>query len=133
MWTLQPLLTTDRPGATLEAMKRFDIAEWKAKREQEGEILLTTEQVAEMRGMTPKAVSRERQSGRGPKYLRYRNTRVRYRLDDVTAFIEQAEGAYEEVDDLISAPAVAVKSHDKEVRNTAPAAVLDAYGHAEGF
>ena len=50
MWTLQPLLTTDRPGATLEAMKRFDIAEWKAKREQEGEILLTTEQVAEMRG-----------------------------------------------------------------------------------
>ena len=31
-------------------MKRFDIAEWKAKREQEGEILLTTEQVAEMRG-----------------------------------------------------------------------------------
>ena len=98
MWTLQPLLTTDRPGATLEAMKRFDIAEWKAKREQEGEILLTTEQVAEMRGMTPKAVSRERQSGRGPKYLRYRNTRVRYRLDDVTPFIEQAEGAYEEVD-----------------------------------
>ena len=63
-----------------------------SRREQEGEILLTTEQVAEMRGMTPKAVSRERQSGRGPKYLRYRNTRVRYRLDDVTAFIEQAEG-----------------------------------------
>lgn len=57
-------------------MKRFDIAEWKAKREQEGEILLTTEQVAEMRGMTPKAVSRERQSGRGPKYLRYRNTEM---------------------------------------------------------
>lgn len=23
-----------------------------------------------------------------PKYLRYRNTRVRYRLDDVTAFID---------------------------------------------
>lgn len=36
-------------------------------------------------------------------------------------------------DDLISAPAVAVKAHDKEVWNTAPSRVLDTYGGAEGF
>lgn len=49
------------------------------------------------------------------------------------ALRERYAAAAREFDDLISAPAVAVKSHDKEVWNIAPAAVLDAYGHDEGF
>lgn len=38
-----------------------------------------------------------------------------------------------EFDDLIAAPGVAVKAHDKEVWNTAPSTVLDAYRVAEGY
>ena len=49
--------------------------------------LLTTEEVAALRAMTPRAVAQERADGRGPRYVKL-GRQVRYRPADLVAYVE---------------------------------------------
>lgn len=54
------------------------------------ESLLTTQQVAEIIGISPDTIARYRRQGNGPKYLRLGNNLIRYRRSDVEEWLDKA-------------------------------------------
>jgi excisionase family DNA binding protein len=56
---------------------------------EEGEELITEEQVAELLTVSVSTVRRLRVSGKGPRYIRISERVVRYRRKDVLEWMEQ--------------------------------------------
>ncbi len=51
------------------------------------EKLYTTKEVAEVLGITPNALTVQRHLGNGPKFIRIGLRKIRYRENDIEAFI----------------------------------------------
>lgn len=51
-------------------------------------VLLTSEEVSEMLSISPRTLEGWRTSGEGPKYIRIGGRAVRYRLEDIQAWVD---------------------------------------------
>lgn len=50
-------------------------------------VLITPEQAADLLGVTPRALERWRASGDGPQFVRLSRSTIRYRVEDLEAFV----------------------------------------------
>ena len=50
-------------------------------------VLATPDQAADLLGVTPRALERWRASGDGPRYVRLSRSTIRYRVEDLDAFV----------------------------------------------